>query len=88
MLVAASEKIWPTAYLAIFKLPCRFTKYFIIRVRSKEVVYVTIGNPAFCLVLCLTGVHFRGELQHVGDVNEQKIKCRPIRIREIDGVRL
>ena len=34
---------------------------------------MTIGNPAFCLFLHLTGVHFRGELQHVGDVNEQKI---------------
>ena len=32
-----------------------------------EVVYVTIGNLAFCLALYLTGVHFRGELQHVGD---------------------
>ena len=39
-----------------------------------EVVYVIIGNPAFCLALYLTGVHFRGELQHVGDVSEQKIK--------------
>ena len=38
-----------------------------------EVVYVTIGNPAFCLALYLTGVHFWGELQHIGDVNEQKI---------------
>ena len=35
-------------------------------------VPVTIGNPAFYLVLYLTGVHFRGELQHVADVNEQK----------------
>ena len=26
-----------------------------------EVVYATIGNPAFCLALYLTGVHFRGE---------------------------
>ena len=40
-----------------------------------EVVYVTIGNPVFCLFLNLTGVHFRGELQHVGEVSEQKIKC-------------
>ena len=39
------------------------------------IVYVTIGNPTFCLVLYLTGVHFWGELQHAGDVNEQKIKC-------------
>ena len=35
-----------------------------------EVVYVTTGNAAFCLVLYLTGVHFSGELQHVGDVSE------------------
>ena len=47
-----------------------------------------IGNPAFCLALYLTGVHFRGELEHVGHVGKQKIKCRPIRIREITGVRL
>ena len=40
-----------------------------------EVVYVTIGNPASGLALQLTGVHFRGELQHVGNVSEQKIKC-------------
>ena len=49
---------------------------------------MTIGNPAFCLGLYLTGVHFRVDLQHVGDVSEQKIKCWPIRIREIGGVRL
>ena len=53
-----------------------------------EGVYVTIGNPAFCLFLYLTGVHFRGELQHGGDVSQQKIKCRPIRTREIGGVSL
>ena len=33
---------------------------------------MTIGNPAFCLVLNLTDVHFRGESQHVGDIDEQK----------------
>ena len=49
---------------------------------------MTIGNPAFCLFLYLTGVHFRGELQHGGDVSQQKIKCRPIRTREIGGVSL
>ena len=49
---------------------------------------MTIGNTAFCLFLHLTEVHFRGELQHVGDVSEQKIKYRPIRTREIGGVRL
>ena len=53
-----------------------------------EVAYGTIGNPAFCLALYLTGVHFRGELQHVSDVSEQKIKCGPFRTREIGGVRL
>ena len=40
---------------------------------------MTIGNPAFFVALCLTGVHFRGELQDVGDVSEQKVKCEPIR---------
>ena len=49
---------------------------------------MTIGNQAFCLALYLTGVHFRGELQHVGHVGRQKSKCRPIRTREIGGVRL
>ena len=49
---------------------------------------MTIGNPTFCLFLYLTGVHFWGELQHVGDVSEQKIKYWPIRTREIGGVRL
>ena len=34
--------------------------------------FVTIGNPVFCLFLFLTSVHFRGELQYVGDVSEQK----------------
>ena len=52
----------------------------------KEVVDMTIRNPAFCLLLYLTGVHFRGELLYVGDVSQQKIKCRPIRTREIRGV--
>ena len=54
-------------------------------------VYVTNGNPAFYLSLYLTGVHFRGELQHVGDVSEKsrerikwKIKRRPIKTRESD----
>ena len=49
---------------------------------------MTIGNPAFCLALYLTCVHFGDELQHVGDVSEQKIKRRPIRTREIGGIRL
>ena len=41
----------------------------------KEVVYVSIGNPASCLALYLTGIYLRGELHHVGDVSEPKIKC-------------
>ena len=54
----------------------------------EEVVYVTLGNPVFCLALYVTGVHFRGKLQQVGHMGEQRIKCRPIRTREIAGVRL
>ena len=45
-----------------------------------------IGNPAFCLFLYLTGVHFRGELHHGGDFSQQKLKGRPIRTREIGGI--
>ena len=48
---------------------------------KQEVVYVTIGNPAFCLALYLTDVDFRRELQHVGHIGEQKIKGQPIRTR-------
>ena len=39
-----------------------------------EVIYVTNRYPAFCLTFHLTGVHFRRELQPVGDVIEQKCK--------------
>ena len=46
---------------------------------------MTIGNPAFCLALYLTGVYFWGELQHFGDLSRQKIKGWPIRTRQIDG---
>ena len=49
---------------------------------------IWLQNPAFCLALYLTGVHFRGELQHVGHVGRQKIKCWPIRTWEIAGFRL
>ena len=42
----------------------------------------------FWLFLYLTGVHFRGKLQHGGDVSQQKIKCRPSRTQEIGGVSL
>ena len=50
-----------------------------------EGVYVTTGNPAFCF---LTGINFRGELLHGSDVSQEKIKCRPIRTREIGGISL
>ena len=60
----------------------------VIENQQEEAVYVTIRNSAFFLALYLTGVHFRRELQHVGDVSKQKIKCRPIRTREIGGVTL
>ena len=65
-----------------------FLKISLLKNQPLEVVYVRIGNPAFCLFLYLTGVDFRGELQHVGDVSEQKIKCWPIRTQEIGGIRL
>ena len=55
---------------------------------KKEGVYVTIGNPAFCLFLYLTGVHFWRELQHGGDVSQQKIKWRKIITLEIGCVSL
>ena len=42
----------------------------------------------FCHFLYLTGVHFRGELQHGGDVSQQKIKYCPIRTGEMGGVSL
>ena len=32
----------------------------------------TVGNPAFRPSIYLTGVHFRGGLQHGGDVSQQK----------------
>ena len=52
-----------------------FYGFFSLYKCGMEVVYVTIENPAFFLFLYLTGIHFRGELQHVGEVSEQKIKC-------------
>ena len=36
-----------------------------------------------CLTFHLYGVHFRSELQHVGDINKQKVKHGRIRTREI-----
>ena len=48
---------------------------------------MTITSPVFCLVLNLTDVHFQGELEHFSHVGEQKIKCRPIRTRELADIR-
>ena len=58
------------------------------RFAIEQVVYMTIGNQAFFLFLYFTGAHFWGELQHVGDVSQQNIKCGPIRTPEIGGVSL
>ena len=33
---------------------------------------MTIGNPAICIGLYLTGVHFRGELQYFRHVGVKK----------------
>ena len=51
-------------------------------------VYVTNCQPVFCLTFCLTGLHFRGELQHVGDITEQNFRYGPIRTLEITDIRL
>ena len=56
---------------------------FLVFFGVKQWVSVTIWNPAFCLSLYLTSALFQDKLQHVGDVSEQKIKCR-----SIGGVRL
>ena len=40
------------------KKPNSRNKNIIIFIESLQVVYLTIGNPAFCLSLYLTGVHF------------------------------
>ena len=45
-------------------------------------------KPSFLPRLNLTGVHFPSELEHVGHAGEQKMKCRPVRTREITSVRL
>ena len=38
-------------------------------INLEEFAYVTVGNPVFYLFFYLNRVHFRGELQHVGDVS-------------------
>ena len=79
--------MWIKSVNNVLHVFCEFEKVFL-SFRHWEVLYVTIGNPAFCPFLNLTGVYFWGELQHVGDVSEQKINCWPIRTRVIRGVRL
>ena len=69
-------------------IPAFWNMFSAIWILLYEVVYVTVGNPAFFLFLYLTTVHFRGELQDTGDVSEKIIKCWPIKTREIGGVRL
>ena len=49
-----------------------------------ELMFVTV----FWLALYLSAVHFRGKLQHFGHMGKQKIKCQPVKTREIVGVRL
>ena len=53
-----------------------------------EVVFVIIGNPAFCLAFYLACAHFQSELKHVGHVGEQNINHWRIRTRETGGVKL
>ena len=40
--------------------------------KLQEAVYVTNGNPSFCLALGLIGAHFQGKIQHFGDVMSKK----------------
>ena len=40
-------------------------------------------SKLFASIYALTGVHFGGELRHVGHVGDQKIKYGPIRNWEI-----
>lgn len=40
-------------------------------------------SKLFASIFALTGVHFGGELRHVGHVGDQKIKYGPIRNWEI-----
>ena len=66
-------------------LSCAMGFWYPVVFTTTEVVYVTVESPTFCLASYLTGVHFRNELYHVGHVGKQKIKCRPVRTREIAG---
>ena len=52
--------------------------FFGVTLTTKRACLCDNLNPDFCFALYLTGVHFQDELQHVGDVSQQKIKYRPI----------
>ena len=52
------------------------------------ICFFVLLYPAFYLIFCLTGVHFRGDLRHIGDVSEHKFKYGPIRTKEITEIRL
>ena len=84
-LIFCGASIWMFEFLNL-----KIEKDLVCKLRATilEGVYVTIGNPAFFLFIYLTAVHFRGKLQHGGDVSKQKIKCRPIRTRGIVRVSL
>ena len=59
-------------YSCVIRIPLVCTRLSSVY-HSYVVLLWTIENPAFCLALYLTGVHFRGELQDEGHVGEQKI---------------
>ena len=62
--------------------------FFGVTLTTKRACLFDNLNPDFCFALYLTGVHFQDELQHVGDVSQQKIKYRPIWNREIGDATL
>ena len=68
---------WPMVYL-----------HSLILSFSGRVLMWQLETQLFVSFLYSTGVHFWGDLEHGGDVSEWKIKCRPVRTREIGGVSL
>ena len=57
----------PILKIAFFSVSYSRINVKCVTTAPKEGSYVTIGNPVFCLFLYLTGVHFRGKLQHGDD---------------------
>ena len=53
-----------------------------ILMESWIVLIIHFDLQTFCRTFALTGIHFQGQLQHVGHVGQQKITCRPIRTRK------